>query len=152
AQADFHLRSYYQRFDDNPGDLLIRRLPMDRIEEPLFESIRAFYREVYEGERWADKTPSDEAVHSATLIRRVFPDARIIVTRRNGIEVVESYQRKFQAPFHEACQNWTRVMQGVALLRRQCPDILEVDQFDLANASADAGSRIAGYLGVPELS
>ena len=62
AQADFHLRSYYQRFKDDPGDLLIRQLPMDRIEQPLFESIRAFYREIYEGDGWADKTPSDEAV------------------------------------------------------------------------------------------
>src|SRR5258708_14373299 len=41
-------------------------------------------------------------------------------------------------------------MEGVALLRQQCQDILEVDQFDLANASDDVGGRIATYLGLPE--
>jgi hypothetical protein len=151
AQAVFHLRSYYRRFKDESGDLLIRQLPIDRIEAPLLEGIRAFYDEIYEGEGWADKTPSDEAMHSAPLIRRIFPDARLIVSRRNGIEVVASYRRKFGATFRDACENWARVMEGIAVVRQQCPDILEVDQFDLANASDTVGCRIAGYLGRPDL-
>ncbi len=151
AQAVFQLRSYYRRFKDEPGDLLIRRLPMDRIEAPLLEGIRVFYHEIYEGAGWADKTPSDEALHSAPLIRKIFPDARLIVSRRNGIEVVASYRRKFGATFRDACENWARVMQGIAVIRQQCPDILEVDQFDFANASDTVGGRIAGYLGRPEL-
>jgi len=151
AQALYHLRLYYGRFKDDPSDLLIQQLPIERIEAPLIDSIRAFYHEMYEGEGWVDKTPSDEAVHSAPLIRRVFPAARLIVTRRNGIEVVESYRRKFGASFRDACENWVRVMEGITLLRQNCADILEVDQFDLTNASDVVGGRIAGYLGRPEL-
>jgi len=146
AQAIFHLRVYYRRFKDNPGDLLIRQLPIDRIEAPLLDSIRAFYYEIYDGQGWADKTPSDEAVHSAHLIRRIFPDARIIVTHRNGIEVVDSYRRKFGGSFRESCENWKRVMEGVELLRQRCDDILEVDQFDFTNAFEEVALRIACYI------
>lgn len=152
AQAVFHLRSYHERFEQTTDDLLIKQLRVERIEEPLFESIRAFYKETYSGKGWVDKTPTDEAVHGAALIRQVFPDARLIVTRRNGIEVVDSYRRKFGTSFREACENWGRVMMGIALLRDQCSDILEIDQFDLANVPLDVGQRIGTYIGTPRLS
>jgi hypothetical protein len=150
AQAIHSLRLYYTRFKSVPNDLLIHQLPMGHIEAPLLEGVRAFYHKAYEGEGWADKTPTDEAVHSAPIILKVFPDARLIVTRRNGIEVVESYRKKFNAPFRDACENWARVMEGTRLIHEHCPDILEVDQFDLANAPVPTGQRIAEYLGQPK--
>ncbi len=151
GQSIYKLRAYYERFKDEAADLLIRQLPIERIEAALVGEIRAFYASIYGEAGWADKTPSDEAVHSAPLIRKIFPDARIIVTRRNGIEVVESYRRKFGTPFRDACENWARVMDGIALLRQECSDILEVDQFDLANTPDVVGGHIAGYLGRSEL-
>ncbi len=151
ARAVFQLNAYYDRFADASADLLIHQLPVARIEAPMFEAIRAFYREIYEDQGFADKTPSDEAVHGAALIRRIFPDARLIVTRRNGIEVVDSYRRKFSAPFCDACKNWANMMQGLTLLRQECPDILEVDQFDIANAPSLTADRIAFHLARPDL-
>jgi hypothetical protein len=151
ARAVFQLNAYYDRFAGASADLLIHQLPLARIEAPMFDAIRAFYREIYEGQDFADKTPSDEAVHGAALIRRIFPDARLIVTRRNGIEVVDSYRRKFGKPFIEACGNWANMMRGLVLLKRDCPDIFEIDQFDIANAPAVVAERIAVYLARPAI-
>jgi Sulfotransferase family len=152
AKAVFHLRSYYERFQGGSADVLIRELHVDRIEEPVFDGIRAFYREIYGGMGWADKTPSDEAIYCVPLIRRIFPDAKILVTRRNGIEVVGSYRKKFGSPFRDACENWSRVMKGISRLRRDCPNILELDQFDLANDAEQVGVRIGAYLEMPTCS
>ena len=151
AKAIHELRLYYERFKDSPEDILIHDLPLSEFERALFDRIRQFYGDQFGDRGWVDKTPSDEAVYSAGLIRRVFPDARIIVTNRNGIEVVESYRRKFNASFEDAARNWASVMRGVEKLTAANPDILVVDQFDFTNNAGAAGGRIAEYLGRPEL-
>jgi hypothetical protein len=150
ARVIHGFRQYSEGFADAPAGLLIKDFPIRRFEDSVFEQVRDFYRTVYPTGEWVDKTPSDEAVYSAGLIRRLFPDAKIIVTKRNGIEVVDSFRRKFHAPFENAARNWVSVMQGIEQLALTDPDILVVDQFDFTNTSLDVGKQIAAYLGQPK--
>ncbi len=151
ARALHELRVYYERFRDSADDLLIHRLPITEFERTLFRQIRAFYADMFGDKGWVDKTPSDEAVHSAGLIRRIFPDAKVIMTKRNGIEVVDSFRRKFNSSIEDASRSWVSVMQGIEQVTARDPDILVVDQFDFTNNSAKIGLQIAGHLGKPKL-
>ena len=145
------LRLYYERFKGNPADLLIKVLPTVQIEEMVFRFIRDFYVQTYGGGSWVDKTPSDEAVHSISLIPRIFPDARIIVIRRNGIEVVRSVRSKFGLPLVGACTNWNSVMAGITLARARCPQALELDHRALIHDLDAMSLACAEHLGRPEL-
>jgi hypothetical protein len=149
ARAVYELAQYAERFAASPEDLLIRSLSVPDLEAALFARVREFYAYTFGGAGWVDKTPGDDAVHGAGLIPRIFPDAKVIVTQRNGIEVVESVRRKFGGGVAEAAAHWVSAMQGVQLLRKSHPEFLFVDQFYFTNASAATARHIAGYLGVP---
>ena len=150
AHAVHHLRQYFERFETQSEDLLIKLLPVDVIAEAIYANIRSFYAGTYGEGGFADKTPSDEAIYSVGVIPAIFPDAHIIMTRRSGVEVVESYRKKFKAGFRDACENWVRVMEGILRARTLSIPLLEVDQFDFTNATADVSARIAEFLGQPE--
>jgi len=150
AHAVHHLRQHFERFQDQSEDLLIKLLPIDVIAEAIYANIRGFYSGTYGEGGFADKTPSDEAIYSVGVIPAIFPDAHIIMTRRSGIEVVESYRKKFKAGFRDACENWVRVMEGIQRARTMPIALLEVDQFDFTNATAEVSARIAAFLGQPE--
>ena len=151
AMITHPLRLYWERFQGNPSDLLIKILPTVQIEEMIFRFVRDFYVQTYGGGSWIDKTPSDEAVHSISLIPRIFPEARIIVIRRNGIEVVRSVRSKFGLPFSGACTNWNSVMAGVSLARKRCPQALEVDHRAFIHDLDAMTLACAEHLGRPEL-
>lgn len=145
-----HLRSYLDRFEANEDPITLKKLDRSAAEQYLFEYVRQFYREVYPGGSWIDKTPTDEAVFGLPLIETIFPDARLIVTKRNGIEVVSSYVKKFNSNFEDACVTWKNAMQGLVHARAVCKNLLEVDQYDFLNAAPRIGRRIAAHLGAPD--
>jgi hypothetical protein len=144
------LREYLKDIRDNPDDILVKRLRREELEEAIFTYIRDFYEQQYEGQSWVDKTPSDEAVHGAPLIERVFPDAKIIALKRTAVEVVDSYMKKFAGSFDEACAVWKSAMEGILIARGQCKNMIEIDQFDLANHPGAAAEAIASHIGMPE--
>jgi hypothetical protein len=109
--------------------------------------IRRFYAANYPEGRFVDKTPGAEAITGIRLIRDAFPDARVIITRRSGIEVVQSVRRKFSSDFDDACELWTRCMAAMEMARPECPDVFEIDQFDLANSPTAVSQRLCAYLG-----
>lgn len=150
SKAVFHLQQYFDRFHGQGDDLLIKHLPNDLIFGAIYDNIRKFYADTYGDGGFADKTPSDEAIYGVSVIPAIFPDARIIMTRRSGVEVVESYRKKFSAGFRDACENWVRVMNGIKRARTMSIPILEVDQFDFTNDTATVATRIAEYLGRPD--
>jgi hypothetical protein len=151
ARLAHELRRYHERFRDNQEDLLIHQLPVADFEEALFHQVRAFYGAVFGDRGWVDKTPSDEAVYGAGLIPHIFPDAKIIVTKRNGVEVVDSHRRKFSTSVEKAARSWTSVMHGIdGLMASHRPRVLVVDQFDFTNNAMAVSRKVAGYLGRPE--
>ncbi len=140
-------RSYMERFASNSDPMLLKELPQAGFEQHLFEYFRRFYHARYPAGRWVDKTPGGEAVFGLPLIEAIFPDARLIAAKRNGIEVVTSHIKKFRTPFEAACRTWTHAMKGIIHARTTCLNLLEVDQFYFQNHTAEVSRNIADHLG-----
>lgn len=125
------------------------RLQPDSFARVLDEHVRAFYAEHFPAGSFVDKTPGP--VVGVKLIQRVFPQARILVTKRTGVEVVNSHRVKFAMKFEANCKLWARSMSDILELRRESPEllasVLEVDQYDLTNTGRDTAERIAVHLG-----
>lgn len=140
------LRAYTNGFISISDPVMLKKLNRSDLERYLFQYIQQFYSENFPQGSWIDKTPSDEAVFGLPLIESVFPDARLIATKRNGIEVVTSHVKKFNSTFEGACLSWVNAMKGLVHARQGCRDLLEVDQYDFLNAPADVSNRIANHL------
>ena len=145
-----HLRIYTNGFADNKEVIMLKKLKQAELEEYIFAYIRGFYQSTFPGGSWVDKTPTSEAVFGLSFIESVFPDARLIATKRNGIEVVTSHVKKFKSNFEDACGSWLKSMEGLSRARKVCKNLLEVDQYDFVNATDDVAGRIAEHLGRPE--
>jgi hypothetical protein len=138
-----------QEFAPPKSDLAGQLKPRD-FRSHLVAYIRRFYEENYPEGRFVDKTPGAEAITGVRLIRDAFPAARIILTRRTGIEVVQSVQRKFSTDFEAACQLWSSCMTAMGMVRPDLSDVLEIDQFDLTNSPEEVSKRMSAYLGSPK--
>lgn len=136
-------------------DVKNKRVLAYRLDTRLFRAhmisfLRTFYAQQFPSGAWLDKTPGAEAVLATPLIRSAFPAAKIIATKRTGVEVVRSFGVKFSTSFEENCRAWAGCMGALHQTVERFPDILVVDQFDIANSPAEVGANIASYLGQPE--
>lgn len=113
--------------------------------------LRAFYQSKFKDDGFVDKTPGAEALTSALFVAETFPEAKLLATQRTGIEVVQSFQIKFEAGFEEACTAWANCMTALQRATKLVPQMLVIDQFDLTNAPDDIGRRIAGHVERPEV-
>jgi hypothetical protein len=126
-------------------------LEAGEFDQAIHTYLRAFYARIYglDGS-FVDKTPGAEAIRATDIIFDLFPDARVLLLRRTGIEVIPSYRRKFGASFEDACRSWVQVAEAMAHPRMWRPEVLTIDQFDLTNNAADVAERIASHLRCPE--
>lgn len=134
----------------NQEGVLARRLDFGDFRRHTLDYVRSFYATNFPDGSFVDKTPGAEAIAGAQLIRLAFPDARIIVTRRGGLEVVQSYRRKFQADFTDACRAWSICMTAIEQMRPLVPDQMEIEHYELAMQTDAVTQRLAAYLGRPE--
>lgn len=139
---------YCEQFDAADG-ILARKLDRRDFREYVVRYMRDFYARTFPSGAFADKTPGAEAIAGAPLIRQTFPDARIILTRRNGIEAVQSHVRRFGADFADACRGWAACMQAVEQVRPTVTDLLELDHHELAAQPEEAAIRLCRYLDQP---
>jgi Sulfotransferase family len=138
--------AHVAKFADLP--VLASRLQLEPFQHLLHDYARHFYADAYPDGSFVDKSPGAPA--AAQLILTLFPDARILLTRRTGIEFVSSHRARFE----QACRLWTRAMADTVALRELPPElrqaVLELDQIDLTDDPEHAATRIAGHLGRPE--
>jgi hypothetical protein len=139
-----------REFAPPKGDLASQLKPQD-FRNHLITYIRRFYETNYPDGRFVDKTPGAEAITGIRLIRDAFPDARVVITRRTGVEVVQSVQRKFSGDFQAACQLWSNCMNALALVRPELADVVEIDQFDLTNSPDAVSKQLAAYFDQPDM-
>lgn len=152
-QRAFHLfHMYHKGFVENHSTrgVLACKLSPREFREHNLEYIRSFYRSHYKDGSWVDKTPGAEAILGVPLILDAFPDARLIVTKRTGIEVVRSFQAKFSSAFEDACNAWANSMNAIRRTRASCPGLLEVDQYDMTNAPQQVAESLADHLAMPD--
>jgi hypothetical protein len=145
-----HLRAYTNSFANIPDPVMLKKLNRPELEKYLFEYIRGFYDKAFPEGSWIDKTPTGEAVFGLPLIEVVFPSARLIATKRNGIEVVQSHLKKFGTNFEEGCHSWLNAMKGLGHARDGCKNLIEVDQYDFLNNTQEVSRKIATHLGAAE--
>ena len=144
---DFYLHALQHA--GNP-DILASMLDTSTMKSFLLQYVQHLYRQAYKGDRWVDKTPGAGAVTGVQLIQEAFPGAKVIVMRRTGTEVVQSFRSKFSASFNEACEGWALCMEGILKIRQMGAPFLEIDQFDLANEPYRTAERLCAHLGLPE--
>src|SRR5207245_2786036 len=71
--------------------IMLKDLTVAELREHLLRFTRDFYLRHFPEGTWVDKTPSPSGIYALPLAESAFPDARLIVTRRNGIEAVASH-------------------------------------------------------------
>jgi hypothetical protein len=140
---------YCEQFAKSDG-ILANRLNSQSFRADALEHLRAFYDGAFPDGSFVDKTPGAEAIMGAILIRDAFPKARIVITRRTGIEVVQSHRRKFSTDFAEACHAWSASMEAIKRVRPLQKDVLEMEHYDLANSPDRIAAQLAVYLGYQE--
>ncbi|MFN4241725.1 MAG: sulfotransferase family protein [Tepidisphaerales bacterium] len=92
---------------------------MHELTDAVVELFRRQLR-VALGPSWFDKTPGQEAILGADLMRPVYPHARYIFLIRDPVSNIESRMRKFpQVPFHEHCQAWVECANAWLALRAE---------------------------------
>ena len=144
-------RTYQATFEKNHANALASSLDPERFRWQILEHARDFYGSEYPDGHWVDKTPGAEAILAAPLVFDAFPSAKLICTRRSGIEVVQSFKAKFAAGFQDACSAWARSMRALLTVRQSCINILEIDQHDIANSPAAIAQLIAKHLELPQI-
>ena len=127
--------------------LLASRLTSEHARAGLRAMARGFYAEQFPLGSFLDKTPGAESLQAAELIEDVFPEARLVVMKRTGVEAVDSFRKKFKAEFEQACGAWARGMTALAEVRGRLRNALLVDQYDLTNDALATSRRICEHLG-----
>ena len=145
----FTFARYCEQFGESDG-VLARRLDPGELRMYIIGYLRDFYDRMYSDGSFVDKTPGAEAIAGIPLIQEAFPEARIIVTRRTGIEVVQSHVRKFGVGVADACHAWSASMEAIRRVRLTSAGLLEIDQHELAKAPSVSSAQIAAYLRFPE--
>lgn len=145
----FAFARYAEGFQGSDG-VMANRLDPRAFRNLIVDHVRQVYQDIFPEGRFVDKTPGAEAIAGAPLIRECFPEARIIVMRRSGIEVVQSHVKKFRVGFEEACQAWAASMGAIRQIRRTSSDVLELEHFELVSTPEAAAARVAAYLGLSE--
>lgn len=140
---------YVLEFSKSSG-VLANQLDTASFREHMYRFLRTFYLNAYPAGSWVDKTPGSEALVGAELILAAFPTAKILATRRTGVEVVQSFRQKFARSFEDACRVWADCMRASQMVHERGFPILDLDQFDLTNHPGDAAARIAAFLGRPD--
>ncbi len=143
------LRSFELYRENLPPKVGVKDLRNDQLMTGFRATLRDYYTTQFPHGRWIDKTPGAESISAIPIILDVFPRARIIITTRNGIEVVQSFTRKFSSDVEKAATAWSRAMEAIDR-RKPLPDsVLTIDQFDIVNDTARIASAVATHLGEP---
>jgi hypothetical protein len=134
------------------GNYAFTDLDPAKVHRHLHDFVRAFYADLYPHPRrgWIDKTPGPGAIAGIPLIRAIFPDARIVITRRGGLETVDSHAKKFKKGIPAASRVWARSMERILAAEQTAPDVLIVDQYEIGNSPDEVAARMAAYLGQPD--
>ncbi len=146
------LYQFYQHVKQFAGDpgVLAARLSVPDLREDLIAFLRRFYEKQYRGAPFVDKTPGLEAIVGAPFIKQTFPGAKIVMMERNGIEVIESYRRKFGASFDDALKEWSSCAVEIAKLKETMPEILFLSQNELRTTPEVAAAKLAQHIGRAE--
>lgn len=143
------LWQYREGLATKDNKVLAMHLDTRQFRKHIVDFIRTFYASQFPSGAWVDKTPGTDAILGVPLIMQAFPAAKIIATKRSGLEVVRSFCMKFATEVEPTCHLWTGAMVALRQMTERFPEILLIDQYDILNRRAETSERIAAYLGKP---
>ena len=130
-------------------EVLLAHVGPEEWQARLAREFRSVYHNMHGGP-FIDKSPGALMIAALPMVMAAWPDARIVFSRRRGIENVESRRRKFpdQAEFIGHCHDWTAAMVNWHELRTLVPESqrIEIDQFDLATDPRRCSERLSRFL------
>ncbi len=144
------LREHAAYVASAPAETLAHALDAAAFRKVVMEHLRAFYARTLFPGAWVDKTPGAEAIAAAALARETFPNARFVLTVRNGIEAVASIQRKFATSHEHACHIWADPYRAAERLHEDVGEYLQIDQFEIANEPARTAERLCAFLDIAD--
>ncbi len=129
------------------------------LEKRFALMIDQFHRDFLSSDlvRWVNKSPGSKTVQLAPILAEIFPRSQFIFMKRNAITTVDStlnYISKVNnmEAFRVTCANWVLVMRTWRQVRHLLAGrYLEISQEDIAKNPSAIASRVAEFLGVPQL-
>lgn len=140
----------YKAKKRSTGNIAFRAIDGARLESHIHDFVRNFYAELYPSGAFVDKTPGAHAIRGIPLIRAVFPEAKIVITKRGGIETVNSFRKKFSMSIASASKIWTSCMEAILWAQENVENVHIIEQFDMTNASEAVAANLCAYLGHTE--
>ena len=142
------ITKYYQDEAANtlPGTLL-HALPIHKLVSAYRDLARSIVDEAHDSKPWFDKTAHGGMVGCLPFFRSMWPDAKVIFTKRRPIENLQSRLKKFpHMSFTEHCTDLRYVFLTWAKMRDQMGNWLEIDQYDLITECEATSKTIADFL------
>jgi Sulfotransferase family len=149
------VRSFYiaRSVERSEGkNTLIGQVPPNFFEDGLSSLFVQLARNAFSKDYWVDKTPTYEIIDSASLLRRIWPNARFLFLRRRPIENILSRRRKFPSlSLSQHCRDYARVMQSWANVRNMMTGAaIEIDHLFLARNPQIVAAKLARMLSLGE--
>src|SRR2546430_17539144 len=90
--------------------------------ERLAQTVRRIYRQLHPTDNFVDKTPGWPMLKALPALLVVWPNLRVVFTKRRGIENVLSRQRKFpDGVFESHCRDWAAAMETWLAVHAEIP-------------------------------
>lgn len=127
---------------------VVARMPENTVRQTLFQYFRGAYDQLFDGQRWVDKTVNVEMIESLPYLLTVWPRGRVLYLKRNGISNVQSALAYFKVGFEECCLNWARCGEVWERVKPALPSecILEIDHQAQLNRPQEVAETVAKFL------
>jgi hypothetical protein len=148
---DAALDGYFNRLGYAGPRTMIHAIDREDLRKEVHAAIRRTFDAVA-GPSFVEKTPGAGAIDALPMVVEQWPEAKIVFTRRRGIENVISALWKFPNwTFEGSCRNWNTAMVAWSALD---PGIkaksIEIDQADMAREPGETAARLGAFLGLSD--
>lgn len=156
AEIDLLVRGYYAQMQsmgllDIPENT-ITKIPKDALVQELMSVFDRFHAQIFPGEsRLLDKTVNVAAIGALPFLLGVWPKAKILYLKRNGIDNVISAQKYFGVSLEDATRNWAFCGEEWDRVVGQLPkgSFLIVDHDDLVANPVAVADKVAQLVELP---
>jgi hypothetical protein len=137
--------------DPTSPNEFVRSLAAWNFRRLAIDAARRGYFFIHSSSSFLDKTPGVAMVRAAPFIAECFPDAKFVFIRRHPISNIVSRMARFGGDFEEHCNDWATTMHEWMRVRPLLPNYLDLEQEEMASAPDHVATRLAQFLGRPDL-
>ena len=113
---------------------LFKDLPLEKIKQWYYESVRRLISTYYSSDLWVEKTVNAMSLKSIDTVFKIWPSAIGVYTIRRPIEVLRSRRIKFpKATFSEHLNEMKNIHQYWMKNKNLHQNIIEIEHYDVVN-------------------